>query len=92
MGPIQQAITEKLNTAFDTKVLSVTNDSESHRGHAGYTDGESHFSVDIVSDDFMGKSRVARQRMVYAALGTMMKSDVHALVIKAKTPAEIAPK
>lgn len=88
MGPIQQAITEKLSAAFHVSAMTVTNDSESHRGHAGYSDGESHFSVDIVSDDFIGLSRVARQRKIYAALGDMMKSDIHALVIKAKTTAE----
>ena len=88
MGPIETAINEKLNAALSPVHLQVTNDSESHRGHAGYSDGESHFSVLIVSDDFSGKNRVARQRAVFAALGDMMKEDIHALAVKAQTPDE----
>ena len=51
-------------------------------------DGQGHFGVDIVSAAFAGKSPLARHRMVYAALGDLMQSDIHALAIRARTPEE----
>ena len=69
--------------------LELIDDSESHRGHGGYNPaGESHFSLRIESPAFASKSRVQRQRMVYAALGELMESRVHALSIKAIAPGE----
>ena len=60
---------------------SSVDDSEAHRGHGGYNPaGESHFSLTIESPAFAGKSRVERQRLVYAALGDLMRERVHALV------------
>ena len=48
----------------------------------------SHFYATIVSSAFEGKSLVARQRLVNAALGDRMKAEIHALSMKTKTPAE----
>ena len=50
--------------------------------------GGDHFEVVVVSDRFQGATMVARHRMVYAALGDAMKGPVHALTIRALTPAE----
>ncbi len=50
--------------------------------------GESHFTVDIVSEAFTGKSRVDRQRLVYDILAEELKSDIHALALKTLTPDE----
>jgi len=47
-----------------------------------------HFDALVVSSDFEGKSRVQRHQLVYAALGDRMREEVHALSIKALTPAE----
>ena len=55
-------------------------------GHAGGEQGHGHFSVRIVSAAFAGLSPLARHRAVYAALGDMMQSDIHALAIRAETP------
>ena len=52
--------------------------------------GQGHFSVDAVSAAFAGKLPLARHRLVYAALGAMMQTDIHALVIRARTPDEAA--
>ena len=69
--------------------LELIDDSEQHRGHGGYNPaGESHFSLRIESPAFAGKSRVERQRMVYAALGDLMDERVHALSIRASAPGE----
>lgn len=71
--------------------LEVRNDSDRHRGHAGHDGtGESHFTVSIVSEAFAGKSRVQRQRAVYAALGDLM-DRIHALAIAATAPGEPLP-
>ena len=69
--------------------IELVDDSEAHRGHGGYNPaGESHFSLNIESPAFAGKSRVERQRMVYVALGDLMKERVHALSIRARAPGE----
>ena len=52
--------------------------------------GGDHFEVTVISDLFEGASLVARHRMIYAALGEAMRGEVHALTIRAFTPAEIA--
>jgi len=69
--------------------MELIDDSEAHRGHAGHDErGESHFSLRIESAAFAGKSRVERQRLVYAALGDLMRERVHALTIRATAPGE----
>ena len=69
-----------------------SSDLEKHRGHGGYNPaGESHFSLQIVSPAFVGKSRVERQRMVYAALGDLMQTEIHALSVHARAPDEAPP-
>ena len=69
--------------------MSLSDDSEKHRGHGGYNPaGESHFSLTIESAAFAGMTRVQRQRAVYAALGELMDERVHALSIRASAPGE----
>ena len=68
--------------------LEIRDDSAKHAGHAGARDGRGHFSVVVVSEAFEGLSPIQRHKRVYAAMGTLMDTDVHALAIVAKTPAE----
>ena len=69
--------------------LVVTDESERHRGHAGWREGgETHFHVDIVSPAFEGKSRVERHRLVNESLSGAFERGVHALAINARAPAE----
>lgn len=70
--------------------LQVINESEQHHGHAGYTDGNTHFRVKIVSPHMAGLARVARHRLVYDALRDVIPQGVHALAIEARSPAEAA--
>jgi BolA protein len=78
----------RLEALSPTRV-ELVDDSEAHRGHGGYNpEGESHFSLTIEAPAFAGKSRVERQRMVYAAIGDLMKERVHALSIRASAPGE----
>lgn len=80
-GPVTKEITSRLTIAFSPRELLVDNQSEQHRGHAGYTDGESHFHVTIDADVFAGLSRVAQQRMVMKELHDLMPAPIHALGI-----------
>ena len=78
---------EKLLTeAFQPSHLLVKDQSHLHAGHAGAQDGRGHFDVTIVSDAFTGKRPLARHRLIYDALGTLMETDIHALRIQANTP------
>lgn len=74
--------------AFAPDHLLVNDDSHLHAGHAGARDGRGHYSVEIVSGVFAGKTSLARHRAVYAALGEMMTTDIHALQIRARAPGE----
>lgn len=88
-SPIKDRIIQKLQLSFNPQMLEVIDESERHRGHAGYNEqGESHFEVRIVADSFEGKSRVERHRMIYTTLQAELAERVHALSIKAFTPAE----
>ena len=88
-GPVAAEMIRRLEAELKPTRLSLVDDSEQHRGHGGYNPaGESHFSLSIESEAFAGKSRVDRQRMVYAALGELMRERVHALSIKATAPGE----
>ena len=79
----------RLNAALAPIACDLIDESAQHAGHAGHDSrGESHFRLDIESAAFTGKTRVARQRLVYAALGELMRERVHALSIAARAPGE----
>ncbi len=87
--PVEETMKAKLESAFAPDTLSIVNDSARHAGHAGDDgSGESHFSVDIVSAAFTGKSRVARHRMVNDVLAEELAGRIHALAVKARAPGE----
>lgn len=73
---------------LDPVALEIEDDSARHAGHAGARSGGGHYNLNIVSDAFDGKNTVVRHRMIYAALGDMMKGEIHALAIRAKTAEE----
>jgi BolA protein len=88
-GPVAAEMLARLNSALEPTKIELIDDSEQHRGHGGYNpSGESHFSLRIESPAFAGKSRVERQRLIYAALGDLMRERVHALSIRAMAPEE----
>jgi BolA protein len=93
-GPVATRIREKLTTALSPQVIELDDDSWRHAGHhhEGGMDarpgGESHFNLLVVSDAFEGVARVQRQRLVNAALAEELAGPVHALSIRALTPAE----
>lgn len=79
------AIEELLAEAFAPAVVEVADESHRHRGHAGARDGRGHFRVRVVSDQFTGLAPLARHRAVYAVMGDLMTTDIHALSIEALT-------
>jgi BolA protein len=90
---VAAAIRDKLTAAFAPVALEVQDESARHAGHAGATRddgsrGETHFHVRIVSAAFDGVSKVARQRLVYAALKDELAGPVHALSVSTLTPSE----
>ena len=75
--------------ALEPLALDLVDESEQHRGHAGYREGgNTHWRLSIVSPRFSGKPTVARHRMVYQALGELMQHPIHALAITARSPEE----
>lgn len=91
MGEVKDEIERRLAADLSPERLYVRDDSDQHVGHAGHRpEGETHFFVEVVSRRFSRQSRVARQRLVYAALGDLMRQRVHALSIRAVTPDEVA--
>ena len=83
-----KSIKQKL-VVLNPEKIEILDESAKHAGHEGAKNGGGHFFLTIVSYDFLGKSTMARHRMIYAALGEMMNKDIHALSIKAYTPEEI---
>lgn len=83
-----QRMRERL-TALSPTELVIEDDGHRHVGHAGAADGHGHFRLRIVSADFVDKLPLARHRAIYAALGDMMQTDIHALRIDAKAPHEV---
>ena len=85
----RDAIINKLREAFTPESLDVADESHLHEGHAGHRPGgETHFRLYIVSQAFVGKSRIERHRMINAALSAELEDSVHALAIKAEAPGE----
>ncbi|MDD4927998.1 MAG: BolA family transcriptional regulator [Gallionella sp.] len=76
-------------SALSPLSVEITDESHLHAGHAGAFAGGGHYLLHIVSSEFTGKSTIARHRMIYSALGEMMKHEIHALNIQANTPEEI---
>ena len=81
-----QRLRRCLETRFAPSLLLIEDESHLHAGHAGAAQGHSHFRVTIVSEAFRGVPPLARHRLVYAAVGELLKTDIHALAIEASPP------
>jgi BolA protein len=80
---IRRALTARLAPVE----LKIRDDSAAHAGHAGAREG-GHFAVLVVSDQFAGRTRMQRHQLVYEALAELLRTDIHALSIQARTPQE----
>ena len=79
---------EKLEAGFTPSELNIEDQSHLHAGHAGAKSGKGHFALKIVSASFEGQTLIQRHRAIYAALGELMESEIHALSINALGPSE----
>ena len=85
----QSSIESKLAATFAPEALEVIDESEQHRGHAGYREGgQTHFRVRMTASAFAGQSRLARQRAVNACLAEEFEAGVHALAMELSAPGE----
>jgi len=84
VGLIEQRL-----AALAPELVQIYDESAEHAGHAGAASGGGHYQLILVSRRFEGKTRVARHRLIYEALGDLMQRQVHALAITALTPEEL---
>ncbi|MGB0721481.1 MAG: BolA family protein [Gammaproteobacteria bacterium] len=84
-----EKIRQRLTDALAPVALDIEDDSARHAGHAGAAGGAGHFNARIVSEAFAGKRLLERHRMVYAALGDMMNTEIHAFSMECRSPDEV---
>jgi BolA family transcriptional regulator, general stress-responsive regulator len=85
---LSERIRERL-AALEPQSVELLDESGRHVGHAGAAAGGSHFRLVVVSPRFAGRDKLARHRMIYDALGTLMRREIHALAIQALAPDEL---
>lgn len=86
---IHNLIKDKLNSALSIEQLEITDESYMHKGHAGAREeGETHFNITIISENFDSLSRIERHRLIYDILSEELKDRIHALKLKTVTPEE----
>jgi BolA protein len=84
--PRTEAIERALKMELQATHVAIVDQSTRHQNHAGAEGGGGHFQVVVVSERFRGLSRLEAQRLVYAAVGDLMTTDIHALVMRTLTP------
>jgi BolA family transcriptional regulator, general stress-responsive regulator len=84
----RERIEARLREALAAERVEVVDESHLHAGHAGAAGGAGHFRALVVSERFAGRSRIERQRLVYAALEAEMGAEIHALSMRTLTPSE----
>ena len=86
---VTDGLRQRLERALAPSALEIEDESARHHGHAGsHAEGETHFRIVVVSTRFVGLGRLARQRLVHEAVAELLATRIHALSIKALTPAE----
>ena len=85
---VSERIQQQLAT-LAPESLEILDESAAHAGHEGARGGGGHYRLVIVSREFIGKPIQSRHRMIYDALGPMMKKEIHALAIAAYAPGEL---
>lgn len=88
---VPDLIREKL-AALAPESISIEDESAQHVGHAGAAGGGGHYRLSMVSQRFAGQPLQARHRMIYEALGPLMRREIHALTINAYAPDEAPTK
>ena len=84
----KERLVERLRAGLAAEHVVVEDESALHVGHVGARGGAGHYAVVVVAAQFAGLDPLGRHRAVYAAVGDMLPSEVHALSIRAFTPEE----
>lgn len=85
-GKIREAeIRRRLEAALSPSLLEIVDDGHLHAGHPGARDGRGHFRIRLCAAGLAGLSRIEQHRQVYAALGDLMETDIHALALQIET-------
>jgi BolA family transcriptional regulator, general stress-responsive regulator len=87
-GDFESVLRQRL-ASLEPVRIELIDDSAQHAGHAGAKSGGGHYRLLVVASIFSGKSTVARHRLVFSALGTLMRDKIHALSIKSLAPNEV---
>ena len=78
-----EIIEKTLRECFQPDLFEVFDESELHRGHAGFREGrQTHFRIVISAKIFENMSRVSRERAIHKALGSGTMENIDALSIK----------
>ena len=85
---VPDQIREKL-AVLAPESITIEDESAQHAGHAGARGGGGHYRLTLVSPRFAGQPLQVRHRLIYEALGPLMKSAIHALAIHAYAPDEL---
>jgi len=83
-----ERIRQRLMTSLNPEHLEVEDEGHLHVGHAGAREGKGHFRVTVIAPKFAGLSMIKRHKLIYDAVGDMMDTDIHALSIDARPPAD----
>ena len=82
-------IVSRLREHLSAESVEIEDQSHLHAGHAGAAGGGGHYEVTIVASCFKGLNTLARHRLVYEAVGELMKKEIHALSIQAYSAEEL---
>jgi len=84
-----EVIVSRLREHLSAESVEIEDQSHLHAGHAGAAGGGGHYEVTIVASCFKGLNPLARHRLVYEAVGELMKKEIHALSIQAYSAEEL---
>lgn len=82
------AIRARITTALAPQALEIEDESALHAGHEGAKSGGGNYRMRVVAACFAGRTRIERHRLVYDALGDLMRREIHALAMTLLTPNE----
>ncbi|MAK32518.1 MAG: BolA family transcriptional regulator [Acidiferrobacter sp.] len=84
-----EVIVSRIREHLSAESVEIEDQSHLHAGHAGAAGGGGHYEVTIVASCFKGLNTLARHRLVYEAVGHLMKKEIHALSIQAYSAEEL---
>ena len=84
---IGNKIEQKLGEQLDLHHIEIKDFTGRHLNHKQH-DGGFHLEAIIVSESFINKTLIDRHKIIYAALGELLKHEIHAFSMKTLTTEE----